>query len=178
MSYNNFNEWFSANYSALRTKCLPFNLFGELYNTTFEDVFHDTYLICVETTKDCKDSALYETIFTATYKAQSKLRYNAELNNVRPSDLFWSFLTADVYDISESEITKEKKDTFINSLMEYAKQTFSADEYTLFTLYFKNGLNQYEIADVFGTTQGAVFYRLGTMKQLLCMRFCNEFKNL
>lgn len=179
MCYNSkFNKWFSKNYLALKEKCLPYNLFGELYNTTFEDIFHDAYLVCVESTKVCKDSTLFETIFVATFKAQNKVRYNAEMRNIRPTDLFWSFLKSEDYDVNENESKKEKRSAFVKALKQYAKNSFSADEYTLFCLYFNNGLSQYEIADVFGSSRGAVLYRLTNIKNLLCMRFNDEIKNL
>ena len=45
---NNFDSWFSANYQQVKERVVSTNLFGEIYNVTSEDVFHDSYLICRE----------------------------------------------------------------------------------------------------------------------------------
>lgn len=171
-----FDSWFSANYQQVKAKVLPMNLFGELYNSVCEDVFHDSYLICREIASG-NDEKVFFTLFVATYKRQMKIRYCGMQKEIRPNDLFWAFLKVDESN-SESEVSKEKKDAFIDNLMKAAKDSFSASEFELFKLHFRNGLSTYQIADVYGTTQHAVFYRLGKMKAFLCAKFEDELKAL
>ncbi|MBE6261128.1 MAG: hypothetical protein E7107_09975 [Prevotella sp.] len=173
---NNFDSWFSANYQQVKERVVSTNLFGEIYNVTSEDVFHDSYLICREIASG-NDEKVFLSLFIATYKRQSKIRYAASMKEIRPKDLFWAILKVDESN-NESEVSKEKKDAFIANLMKVAKDSFSASEFELFQLYFRNGLNTYQIADVYGTTQHAVFYRLGKMKAFLCAKFEDELKAL
>ena len=177
-----FNDWFSVNYETLKSKVLPYNLFGELYNTTFEDVFHDSYLVAIDAVqKVCADNPqLYELTFLATYKRQIKCRYRAEQKEIRPKDFFWACLTAD-----DSESDNKEKDnrwnrisSLADEILKFARATFSKSEYDLFCLYFKNGLTSYECADVFGVTQGACYFRISNMKHIVCAAFENEIKYL
>lgn len=169
-----FDSWFSANYQQLREKTIPMNLFGEIYNSVSEDVFHDSYLICREIASG-NDEVVYLTLFLATYKRQMKIRYNATLLEVRPKDLFWALLKVED---SESEVSKEKRDAFISNVCKTAKEYFSKSEYDIFNMYFRLGINQYEIADYCGVTQSTVFYRIGKMKAFLCAKFEDELKAL
>lgn len=171
-----FDSWFSANYQQLREKVIPSNLFGEIYNSVCEDVFHDSYLICREIASG-NDEKVYFTLFLATYKRQSKIRYNAESKEVRPNDLFWAFLRVDDNE-SESEEMKAKKDTFIHKLLKCAKLSFSASEFEVFEYYFKLNLGLTNIADVYGCTPAAISYRIDKMTSFLCAKFEDELKAL
>lgn len=181
MKQQSFDNWFSANYEVLKSKVLPYNLFGELYNTTFEDVFHDSYLVCRENyLGDNPD--LWEITFRACYKRQTISRYRAEQKDIRPKDFFWACLTSDDNDESESNDKKDSRwdriSSLSNEILKFARTTFSKSEYDLFSLYFKNGFSSYACADVFGVTQFAVYHRLMNMKHIVCAAFENEFENL
>lgn len=183
MVKQSFNDWFSVNYATLKSKVLPYNLFGELYNTTFEDVFHDSYLIALDAVnKVCADNpAIYELTFVASYKRQIKTRYCAELKEIRPKDFFWACLTGDDDDNNENERKENRWDrisSLADEILKFARVTFSKSEYDLFCLYFKNGLTSYECADIFGVTQGTCYYRISNMKHIICAAFENELKNL
>lgn len=167
-----FDNWFSANYQQLRERVIPSNLFGEIYNSVCEDVFHDSYLICRDIASG-NDEKVFFTLFLATYKRQSKIRYNAESKEVRPNDLFWAFLRVDDNE-SESEEMKAKKDSFVAKIMKCAKLSFSASEFEVFQMYFKMNLGYNDIADVYGVTTPAIIYRIGKMNAFLCAKFEDE----
>ncbi len=168
-----FDSWFSANYQQVKAKVLPMNLFGELYNSVCEDVFHDSYLICREIASG-NDEKVFFTLFVATYKRQMKIRYCGMQKEIRPNDLFWAFLKVDDNE-SESEEMKAKKDAFIHKLLKCAKLSFSASEFEVFEYYFKRNLGLTNIADVYGCTPAAISYRIDKMTSFLCAKFEVEF---
>ncbi len=177
----NFDSWFASSYEALKQKCLPYSMFGELYNTMFEDVFHDAYLVCRDSLTGKEDDALFEVLFIAAYKAQSKHHYKADQNEVKPNDLFWAFLSVsddDETTIQENEERKEKFDDLASKVFDYAAHTLSKDENELLCMYFKNGYSSVDIALVFGCDGSAVRYRLGQIKHVLLSRFEDDFNNL
>lgn len=173
-----FDAWFARNYDKLKQKCVPYTLFGELYNVNTEDVFHDAYLIARNAVLS-SDETEYETIFVAAYKRQSKMYYKANDQEIRPSDLFWSLLKSE--EESESKQTEQKKQRFedlANKIKRFAFVTFSADEYNVFCLYFKNGLSMDNVGAVLGVNRSAICKRLFGMRHLLCAKFETEFINL
>ena len=167
-----FDSWFSANYQQVKERVVSTNLFGEIYNVTSEDVFHDSYLICRDIASG-NDEKVFFTLFLATYKRQSKIRYAASMKEIRPKDLFWAILKVDESN-NESEVSKEKKDALIHKLLKCAKLSFSASEFEVFDYYFKLNLGLTNIADVYGCTPAAISYRIDKMTSFLCAKFEDE----
>lgn len=172
----NFDVWFARNYSRLREKVLPLSLFGDVLFSSSEDVFHDAFLVARDSVLSDNESE-FLTIFLAAYKRQSKKYYRTEKQEIRPCDLFWSLLRIDL-DEEQDGISKEKRENFANKIRCYAKKTFSADEFQVFEMYFRNGLSQYVIADYYGVCVRAINKRLIGMKTLLFQKFENELKYL
>ena len=171
-----FDLWFARNYDKLKEKVLPLSLFGEVLFTSSEDVFHDAFLVARESVLS-NDEGEFLTIFLAAYKRQSKRHYRTETQEIRPSDLFWSLLRVDETDDQEG-ISKEKREDFAKKMKRFAFVTFSADEYKVFEMYFKNGFTCDEIGGYYGVSGMCICKRLGTMKQRLLMRFVDDFENL
>lgn len=167
-----FDSWFSANYQQVKERVVSTNLFGEIYNVTSEDVFHDSYLICRDIASG-NDEKVFFTLFVATYKRQMKIRYCGMQKEIRPKDLFWAFLKVDESN-DESEEMKAKKDAFIHKLLKCAKLSFSASEFEVFEYYFKLNLGLTNIADVYGCTPAAISYRIDKMTSFLCAKFEDE----
>ena len=172
-----FDAWFVRNYDKLKTKCLPCNIFGELFNVTSEDVFHDAYLIAREAVLS-EDESEYQTIFFAAYKRQSKRYYRTEAQEIRPKDLFFALLKSDETNIIEEDARKTKFEQLANKMMKFARVTFSADEFTCFEMYFKHSFSLPEIGLMYGVTGVGVGKRINHMKHVLCMRFEDELTNL
>lgn len=166
-----FDEWFGTNYHHLRTKAIPCNLFGEIYNTALLDLFHDAYLVARSMACDASENE-YKIIFKSAWKAQQKRHLDTQAKKVRPKDVFWTLLS------EESEESTKDFSALCSIVLDFARKNFSKSEYEIFVLYYKNGLTSYEIADYCGVTQGTAFYRLRCMKQFLCAAFVDEFNLL
>ena len=173
-----FDAWFARNYDKLKTKLMPCNLFGELFNSVTEDVFHDAYLTAREAVLS-NDESEYQTIFFAAYKRQSKKYYRTEAKEIRPQDLFWALLRSESEEnVIEEDARKEKFERLANKMMKYARVTFSADEFMCFEMYFNHSFSLPEIGLMYGVTGVGVGKRINHMKHVLCMRFDDELTNL
>lgn len=177
-----FDDWFATNYERLKAKLLPTTIFGEYYILSTEDAFHDAYLLARNEVLGTNETE-FELIFIAAYKRTYKRLFlmatSKENREIRPKDLFWAFLCAenDIDRLTENA-RKEKLFELIEIINKWAYVTFSADEYQLFRLYFKNGFRQLDLADYYGVSQVAISKRIGHMKAMLCARFEGDFINL
>lgn len=173
-----FDAWFARNYDKLKTKCVPCNIFGEMFNVSTEDVFHDAFLIARESVLS-EDESEYQTIFFAAYKRQSKKYYRTEAKEIRPQDLFWALLRSESEEnVNEEDARKEKFGRLANKMIKFARVTFSADEFTCFEMYFKHSFSLSEIGQMYGVTGVGVGKRINHMKHVLCMRFDDELTSL
>ncbi len=177
-----FDAWFSENYTSIKNKVLPYTIYGELLTPTLEDAFHDAYLLARNEVLGTNETE-FELIFIAAYKRTYKRLFlmatSKENKEIRPKDLFWAFLRADDdNDRLTENARKEKRLELIEIMNKWAYVTFSADEYQLFRLYFKNGFSQDDLADYYGVSQMAISKRIGHMKTMLCARFEGDFMNL
>lgn len=172
-----FDAWFVRNYDNLKTKCLPSNLFGELYNISSEDIFHDAYLIARNAILS-EDESEYLTIFIAAYKRQSKKYYRTAAQEIRPKDLFFALLRSEDENIIDDDARKSSFETLANKMMKFARVTFSADEFTCFEMYFKHSFSLNEIGLMYGVSGVGVGKRINHMKHVLCMRFKDELNTL
>jgi len=173
-----FDAWFVCNYDKLKTNCLPSNVFGEIYNVTSEDIFHDAYLVARDAVLS-EDESEYQTIFFAAYKRQSKKYYKTEEQEIRPNDLFFALLRSESdTNIIEDDERKERFERLANKMLKFARITFSADEFTCFEMYFKHSFSLDEIGQIYGVSGVGVGKRMNHMKHVLCMRFEDEFTHL
>lgn len=177
-----FEDWFETNYERLKAKLLPTNIWGEYYILSTEDAFHDAYLLARNEVLGTNENE-FELIFSAAYKRTYKRLFlmvtSQENREIRPKDLFWAFLRAtDDNDRLTENARNEKRLELVEIMNKWAYVTFSADEYQLFRLYFKNGFRQEDLADYYGVSQVAISKRIGHMKTMLCARFEGDFINL
>ena len=170
-NYILFDAWFSSNYNDLKRRCVPTNLFGEIYNVTNEDVFHDAYLVARNNAKN-EDEEVFLQIFLATYKRQCKIRYNAELKEVRPKDLFWSFLRVDEeLNLLEEETKKIKREKLSDQIRNYAKKYFSNEDFQIFKMYFINSFTLENVAVALGRSTAYIWGRVHYTQFALCSKF-------
>ena len=166
-----FDLWFSGNYDKLRKRCIGMNLFGEIYNTSAEDVFHDAYLIARDSVS-IEDEDIFLHVFLAAYKRQSKIKYRTEQQEIRPKDLFWSLLRVD-NDLSPLEIDEqlEKRERFVNQIKKHAKTWFSTEDYEIFNLYFLHSFTLENVAVAIGKSVTHIWGRVHHTQNSLCYKF-------
>lgn len=166
-----FDLWFSGNYEMLRNRCISTNLFGEIFNTNYEDAFHDAYLIARDSITN-EDGDIFLHVFLAAFKRQSKIKYRTEQQEIRPKDLFWSLLKVD-NDLSPLEIEAklEKRERFVNQVKKHAKTWFSAEDYEIFNLYFVHSFTLENVAVALGKSITHIWGRVHYTQNALCNKF-------
>ncbi len=166
-----FDLWFSSNYEKLRNRCVGANLFGEIYNTSSEDVFHDTYLVTRDSITT-EDEEIFLHMFLAAYKRQSKIRYNAEQREIRPKDLFWALLRIDS-ELEPLEIEEKlaKREKFVNQVKRHARNWFSPEDRQIFDLYFVHSFKLENVAMILGKSTSYIWGRVHHTQTALCNKF-------
>lgn len=166
-----FDIWFSQNYEKLRKRCISTNLFGEIYNTTYEDVFHDAYLIARDSVT-IEEEEIFLQVFLASFKRQSKRIYKAEQKEIRPNDLFWAFLKIDEeLEPLEIETKLMQRERFVNQIKKYAKTWFNAEDYEIFNLYFVHSFTLENVALTLGKSVSHIWGRVHYTQKALCYKF-------
>ena len=166
-----FDLWFSGNYEMLRNRCISTNLFGEIYNTTYEDIFHDAYLVARDSVTT-EDEEIFLQVFLASFKRQSKHIYKAEQKEIRPTDLFWAFLKTDE-ELEPLEIEEKllKREKFVNQIKNHAKTWFKPEDYEIFNLYFVHSFTLENVAVALGKSITHIWGRVHHTQNSLCYKF-------
>ena len=166
-----FDLWFSANYEMLRNRCISTNVFGEIFNTNYEDVFHDAYLVARDSINN-EDSEIFLHVFLAAFKRQSKIKYQAEQKEIRPKDLFWSLLKVDE-DLEPLEIEEKlaKREKFVNQVKRHARNWFNAEDYEIFNLYFIHSYTLENVSVMLNKSVSHIWGRVHYTQTALCYKF-------
>ena len=149
-----FDLWFSANYEMLRNRCISTNVFGEIYNTNYEDIFHDAYLVARDSINN-EDSEIFLHVFLAAFKRQSKIRYQAE-QDLEPLEI-------------EEKLAKREK--FVNQVKRHARNWFNAEDYEIFNLYFMHSYTLENVSVMLNKSVSHIWGRVHYTQTALCYKF-------
>lgn len=165
-----FNKWFSANYYALKEKCICTNLFGEIVYLWQEDIFHNTYLTLLDSLKN-EEEEEFEEMFVSSFRLYTKRAFTAKVREIVPEETFWKYQKQTEEETEEDEARKEAKQDLAVQILATAKKMFSKDELIIFKLYYESGLSFQQIGELYGVTGVGV----GKRYNALCSRLFSMF---
>lgn len=171
-----FSHWFVANYDNLRMQLCCDKKFGELYAPNCEDDFHNAYLCVIDSLKRFDGNADFSTLFYAAYRRQRKAYKAHEMKEIRPNDLFWGVLTANIID--DDENTNNDKSQLIASIRQFAKRTFNNDDFALFEAYFIHSFGLKNSGEFCGKSTTWAFLHVANIREMICKQFDDELNNL
>ncbi len=163
-----FNVWFAANYGKLKASLCCGGTFGELYDSMCEDCLHNAYLCVYDSLKNYMGETDFSLMFRAAYRRQRKAYQAYDVKNIRPTDLFWSFLMECESDPNETNTRLTLIDERAKAVRAYVANHFTKEQQFVFYMYFVNCCTQEQIAAYCGKS-------ISTITK--CVKWCKDCLN-